>query len=462
MAYGLLLAGAMLSLLYVLLPYGQIASLLYVVTTALAAVAIMLAVWLRSLFRPAAWLLIAAALALAAMGHGIWYWLDLQGLEPFPSLADVFYLAVYPLFMAALWILGDTNEQQAHALSDALIVGIAAAVLGWALLIAPYIHNPDLTLGQLLVSAGYPVADLIVLPMMLRLVFLQRTRLSAHLFLLAGMIAYFTADMFYAHGNSVGWYVPGGLTDAGWLLSYTLFAAAAWHTSAIQVPQPLRSGTKMTSWRLMILAAAAVPVPVLILFLADSDPGLVRFAAVATILLFVLIMYRMAGLVRETQRQAEVLQQLALTDPLTGAANQRHLVQLLEREIAYAMRRRTPLGVACFELDQFDAFNAQYGHAAGGALQQDLVLRWGGVLRATDILARTGEGVFVVVLPDVPIIQMQWVMERLRARVPYQQTCSVGLTLHRHGEAVESLITRADAAMRQARERGGDGVVLCE
>ncbi|MEI4264153.1 hypothetical protein [Roseovarius sp. D0-M9] len=56
----------------------------------------------QSHFRPTAWMLVAGALALAAIGHVIWYWLDLRGLEPFPSSADIFYLAVYPLLMGAL------------------------------------------------------------------------------------------------------------------------------------------------------------------------------------------------------------------------------------------------------------------------------------------------------------------------------------------------------------------------
>lgn len=84
----------------------------------------------QSHFRPTAWMLVAGALALAAIGHGIWYALDLRGLEPFPSSADIFYLAVYPLLMGALWLLGHDSARDDGALDDALIVGTSAAVIG--------------------------------------------------------------------------------------------------------------------------------------------------------------------------------------------------------------------------------------------------------------------------------------------------------------------------------------------
>lgn len=112
--------------------------------------------------------------------------------------------------MSALWMLGRRSGHDEGALSDALIVGVAAAVPGWAFLIAPYLKEADLSLLELVVSAAYPVADLILLPLILRLIFLHRARVTAHFFLLLGMLAYLAADMLYAHGNSAGWYQPGG------------------------------------------------------------------------------------------------------------------------------------------------------------------------------------------------------------------------------------------------------------
>lgn len=453
--------GLLLTLVYMVIPYGRLASAVYVATTALAAIAVALAVMRRPQpFRPAAWLLIACALWLAASGHAVWYWLDLRGLEPFPSLADAFYLAVYPLFMVALWTLGQRSGRDDGALSDALIVGVAAAVPGWALLIAPYLKDPDLTIVQLLVSAAYPVADLILLPLILRLVFLHRASVTAHLFLLLGMLAYLAADMLYAHGNSAGWYGPGGVTDALWLVAYTSFVVAVWHPSASVEPRSHASLAELSGRRLVVLGAASLLAPAVILLTAGVDVEVVRVAAIGSILLFLLVMHRMAGLMRETHRQADELENLSRTDPLTGAANRRHLNDELAREMSRAGRSHAPLTLAFMDLDHFKRFNDTYGHTAGDALLEELVAVWRPVLRNSDLLARIGGEEFVVLLPDTDTDEARRVVDRLRQRIPGRQTCSAGITGFRPGDTAEAFVARADRALYAAKRGGRNRVVL--
>ncbi len=453
----------LLPAVYVVVPYGAFASTLYVAASLFATLAISLAVRARrQLFAPASWWLLAGGLGLCTIGHGIWYWLDLQGLEPFPSLADVFYLVAYPLFAVSLWLLGNQNDSEDGALSDALIVGISAAVLSWALLIAPYVYDPTLTLGQLLVSAAYPVADLILLPLVLRLVFLHRTRITAHLLLLIGWSAYLAADILYAHGNSSGWYAPGGLTDGLWLVAYALFVAAAWHPSAAMEPDSHASSAELSGRRLLVLGAAAVLVPMVILFTAGTDYEIVRVAAIASILLFLLVMHRMAGLLRETHRQAAELESLSRTDPLTGAANRRHFDHELAREISRAERTQTALSLAFLDLDHFKRFNDTYGHSAGDALLEELVSAWRGALRPADVVARIGGEEFVVIFPDTTCDQCLGALERLRGLVPYGQTCSAGLATYRPGETADAFVDRADKALYTAKHNGRNRVVLAQ
>ncbi|MFY0992958.1 GGDEF domain-containing protein [Halomonas sp. C05BenzN] len=457
----LLVGGLLSALLYVVLPYGLLASAVYVAITALAAFAVALAVKTRSqLVCPPAWLLIACALGLAASGHAIWYWLDLHGLEPFPSLADAFYLAIYPLFMVSLWKLGQRAGRDDGALSDALIVGVAAAVPGWALLIAPYVNDPDLSTVQLLVSTAYPVADLILLPLILRLIFLHRARVTAHLFLLSGMLAYLVADMLYAHGNTVGWYAPGGMTDALWLVAYALIVAAIWHPSASVELRSDVSHVEMSGRRLVVLGSASLLAPAVILLTAGVDVAVVRIAAIGSILLFLLVMHRMAGLMRQTHRQAEELEKLTRTDPLTGAANRRYLDEAMAREISRARRLGSPMTLAFMDLDHFKRFNDTFGHAAGDMLLEELVGAWRPVLRETDLLARAGGEEFVVVLPDTGPGEARRVVERLRQCMPHGQTCSAGIAELGPGDSADELMARADRAMYAAKHGGRDRVVL--
>ncbi|WP_019624517.1 diguanylate cyclase [Thioalkalivibrio thiocyanoxidans] len=449
--------GTAVAIAYVLMPYGRAAAALYVLATFGAAALIAMALLRRTPPQcRSAWALIAVALGLAGTGHLIWYVLDLRGLDPFPAAPDFFYLAVYPLFMIALWRLGGPARKDDGALGDALIVGISAAVLAWALLIQPYLYDPELSSMQLLVSAGYPVFDLMLLPLVLRLVFRHSTRIDGQLFLLLGVLAYLAADLFYAHGNSTGWYQAGGVTDAGWLVAYSLFAAAAWHPSTSIDRDERSRSPELSRRRLYTLGSAAVLVPAIILFTAGVDHDTVRIAAGASILIFLLVLHRMGGLIRETQRQARALQALSRTDPLTGAANRRHLEAILADELARMRRLETPLSIAFLDLDHFKQYNDTYGHSQGDRLLRDVVAAWRQELRPSDTLARYGGEEFVVVLPHTDLDQAVTVVERLRHRIPDNQTGSAGLACAEATETPDQLLARADQALYRAKNQGRD------
>jgi diguanylate cyclase (GGDEF)-like protein len=459
----LLLPGSLLVLaaVYVVLPYGQVTSALYVGATLLAAVFVIAATQCRTdLHCPSAWRLIAGGLLLGGIGHLIWYWLDLRGLDPFPSIADVMYLAIYPLFAAALWKLGYDPERRNSVISDTLMLGVSAVVLGWAVLIAPFVLDPDLTWLQLAVATAYPIADLMLIPLLLRLVFLHRMHIRTHQFLLIGMLSYFAADLLYAHGTSTGWYAPGGFTDSLWLIAYALFIAGAWHPSARQVPQSQTSDTELTGRRLFVLCAGFVLVPGIILFTAGDEVTTIRIAATGSIILFLLVTYRMAGLLHKTQKQAEKLEDLTRLDALTGAFNRRHLDTELAREISRAERMQTPFALAFFDVDHFKEYNDHHGHSAGDTLLIDMVAAWQGELRPTDILTRSGGEEFVVLFPDTDIQACFAAVERLREKVPLGQKCSAGIAAYHPGESAHDLLQRADEALYRAKNGGRDRAVI--
>lgn len=457
----LLCVGLAPAFIYVVVPYAAFAGALYAIATVLAGLGVGLAVRgpVRP-FCPSAWLLVAAALSLAGIGHAIWYWLDLHGLEPFPSIADAFYLVVYPLFVAALIVLGRYSGHDEGAFSDALIVGVSAGVIGWAFLIEPFVSDPDLTLLQLVISAAYPVADIILLPMILRLMFINQARNRSYLFLLLGMLSYLAADILYAHGNSVGWYAPGGLTDSLWLVAYALFLAAAWHPSVGSQPPRRDSGVELPRTRLFILGIASLLTPMVILLGNETNTRIVQVAAGASVVLFLLVIYRMAGLLRAIHGQSERLERLSLTDPLTGAANRRYLDTELAREMNRTERSGSGLSLVFLDLDHFKQYNDAYGHSAGDLLLQELVHAWKHALRPSDLLARIGGEEFVLLLPDMNADRSLPVVERLRKLVPYGQTCSAGVAVYLSGDSADSLIGRADDALYEAKNSGRDRIVV--
>lgn len=453
-----LVVGVLLAAVYVMTPYEPFGGFAFFAFRLSAAVAIVFAVRRHRPFRPTAWLILGGAVALTALGDATWVWLELQGLEPFPSVADGFYLSASVLFAVALLMLGRRDELDYGVLGDALIVGISAAVLAWAFLIAPFVHDVTLTMSGRVISIAYPATDVVLLVLVLRLVFLRGARLGAHLLLLLGMASLLAAHVVYALGNIDGWYAPGGVVDGIWLVSFALLAAAALHPSAAAIP-PSADRASLSSRRLAGLATAAVFAPTVILVSGAENLEVVRVAAVASILLVLLIVNRMAGLMRETRRQGVELEQLSRTDPLTGAANRRHLDRELARELSRADRAGTPLSLAFLDLDHFKRFNDTRGHPAGDVLLAELVAAWRDVLRPVDLLARFGGEEFVVVFPGSTMPQAAVAVERLRALVPNGQTCSAGLTDLLPGERADALIARADHALYQAKSNGRDQTV---
>lgn len=453
--------GASLTGAYGVLPYGPGAGILYGLATLAAAGGVAATVWRHDAGRPRqACLLIGVALVLAGTGHAIWYGLDLLGREPFPSWADAFYLAVYPLFILALWLMGDPGEGERATFVDASIVGVATSVLGWALLIKPYLYDAALTWLQLLVATAYPVGDLMVLPFAVRLLVNRRLGVNAPTLLLLGVLAYLAADLLYGHGNAAGWYAPGGLTDGLWLVAYTLFVAAAWHPVQAEAMPRGAAGADRAEYRVILMGTASALMPLVILLTAGQDVTTVRVGAVGAMLVFLLVMVRLLGLVRISRRQQEQLARLAQTDPLTGAVNRRYLDQVLAREIARCGRTGAEISVGYLDLDHFKRFNDTRGHASGDSLLREAVAAWRGELRGSDVLARIGGEEFVVVLPDSGLDVSQNAVERLRRAMPLGQTCSAGVAAFRPGDSCQSLLARADAALYRAKRGGRNCVVL--
>src|SRR5690349_6245639 len=122
---------------------------------------------------PAPWLLLAAAVVLFGTGDATYIvlttWLGRD--NPFPSLADVFYLAMYPLAAAGVVLLTRlrTGGRDRGSVLDALAVTTALALLSWIFLIDPYVRDADLTWVARATSIAYPLGDVLLVATLARL-----------------------------------------------------------------------------------------------------------------------------------------------------------------------------------------------------------------------------------------------------------------------------------------------------
>jgi len=157
------------------------------------------------------------------------------------------------------------------------------------------------------------------------------------------------------------------------------------------------------------------------------------------------------GLLAQRSDLLDKLERLALTDDLTGLDNRRAWEAGLRREHAHARREGTQLSVAMLDLDQFKRYNDEHEHQAGDELLREVAERWSAHLRGSDILARYGGEEFALLFRAWPIDAALTVVERLRACMPDEQTCSAGLATLNGSETGEALVRRADDALYKPR-----------
>jgi len=151
--------------------------------------------------------------------------------------------------------------------------------------------------------------------------------------------------------------------------------------------------------------------------------------------------------------------ELAVTDPLTGLANHRQLVQQLEAEIKRSRRTAQPLAVVLLDLDGLKQINDRHGHLAGSLAIRRVAEALLGSCRGTDTAARFGGDEFALVLPETGEAAAwhvaRGVVDRLASDAEKPNlSISVGVAVYPgHGETVEELLNAADVALYETKER---------
>ena len=179
----------------------------------------------------------------------------------------------------------------------------------------------------------------------------------------------------------------------------------------------------------------------------------------------------------ELFRVNQKLEQMAVTDALTGCFNRRYLMQQLEHEVLLNVRYRIPFSVFLFDIDHFKQINDKYGHLVGDEVIRSTADTVRSKLRRTDILARYGGEEFTVYLPHTNREQAELLADRIMHAIgtnvvqsgteQVRVTISMGivsedtqdLTVDNPKEYLRDLFSRADAALYKAKNEGRNRVV---
>jgi diguanylate cyclase (GGDEF)-like protein len=156
---------------------------------------------------------------------------------------------------------------------------------------------------------------------------------------------------------------------------------------------------------------------------------------------------------------------LAITDPLTGAFNRRHMDGRLAEAIQVARRAGRPVSALMIDIDHFKRVNDERGHEAGDAVLKGLVSLVKERSRQIDLIFRMGGEEFVLLLPATGEAESAALAEELRASIAGAPllagrpvTVSIGVAELRADDTRESWIKRADDALYVAKEAGRNQV----
>ena len=376
-----------------------------------------------------AWWSLALALTLNVVGNVV-YTLVIARMEdePFPSIADVFYLAYYlPLYVALISLIR-TRVTRFHASMwlDGIVGALGAGAVSVAVLLGPALEMTEGEPAAVATSLAYPIADVVLLALLVAVGAILGVRRDRTLLLLAaGIVANLVGDIVFLELATQDVYVEGGALDLTWLVGVALMAVAA-HTGRPTPSGPVPVPSARVGWRVIALPLACNVASLLVLGAGYGDQlnSAAAWLAVGCVLT---ALCRTAITFREVRAFNEVKEQ-ARTDELTGLPNRRALFEEVRTVLATASAQR-PAAFLLLDLDGFKEVNDSLGHHAGDHLLRQVGPRLRPALRSRDLLARLGGDEFAVLLPDAGLDEAQLLAGRLRELILKPITVE-GIRLH--------------------------------
>ncbi len=382
--------------------------------------------------------------------------------QPSPSIADAFYLAFYvPLYVALVSLIRNRVRRfHASMWLDGLIGALGAGAVAVALVLSPVLdsaHGSDLST---LTNLAYPVADVLLLALLVAVGAILGVRRDRVVLLIAGgLVTYLIGDVLYLHLSQSDSYVQGGPLDLTWLVGTCLIAASA------DVGRPTRdapaapAGRSRVGWRVLAVPLVCNLASLVVLGVGWGDrvSAIAAWCAIGCVLA---ALARTAVTFTEVRTFHEVRRE-ARTDELTGLANRRSLLERAGQVVADADSRH-PAALLLLDLDGFKEVNDGLGHHAGDELLRQIGPRITPLLAEHEMLARLGGDEFAVLLPDTGLDAAQARAEQIRAAIgdPFRADgirlhvgVSIGVaTAPVPAASVQELLRCADVAMYAAKK----------
>lgn len=260
----------------------------------------------------------------------------ISGLDyPFPSVAEVFVFVAYAFFLVAIVMIVSRRRPRlgADPFLDALVAGVAAAVVQWTLVLVPYLESPATSVAAGVVNIAYGVVSLLLVVAAVFALVTGSVPTTSNRLLAAGLVAAFAMDVVAA--SVTGGDVPDDVILVFGVLLLGFGGGGLLHPSVRRlVEQPTGSALarRLTRRRIAVLAVALVTPPVVLLYeISRGSRGvLVVLPAAGAVALAPLVLVRLGRLVHQNEQMASVeLTLRSVGERLVGAQSEEDVAGII-------------------------------------------------------------------------------------------------------------------------------------
>lgn len=199
-------------------------------------------------------------------------------------------------------------------------------------------------------------------------------------------------------------------------------------------------------------------------------PDIDLFSLLASSMINWSILLAFVILLMKLKKANKTIQELAMTDSLTGLYNRRFFDSFLAQVIADSKKNKTPLCLIMLDIDHFKCFNDKHGHAYGDLALKQVVEIVQPFVLPTGVFSRIGGEEFAIILPSTPLVKAEIIANNIVEAVAganfslgdneLHLTVSLGLAQY-HKETVDDFFHLADNALYQAKHNGRNQLSVC-
>src|SRR5258705_6151036 len=355
----------------------------------------------------------------------------------------------------------------------ALILAFGFVLSGIIETVGSFGLNDSLISGALALSGipiGWMVSRTLLAVLLLAAIVIERymptarqpSKETAAALLVVALAAYLTSAAFLAAPAAPVAHAANLLSRPWDLLPAALFLiAAGCFFQRLKNDREKKCSTSLFDHSLYLVASLNVVCHVAAAFSRQLFDGPFFLSVLGKTFSYVVIL---SGALLEQARLFEQVRTMAVTDPLTGLANYRRLISVLEADVDRSRRTQRPFSVVLLDMDGLKIINDQYGHLTGSRA----LVRIGKILRnhsrAIDTAARYGGDEFALVLPEARKDVASRVVSRIRERLSAEPehpplSVSAGVSAFpEDGDTPEKLLAAADRALYAMKHHGRSSV----